>query len=98
MSIARTFALIALLALAAAIPQANAAATPGIINPIASTPTKLYFHVGANQDFPINTQAPPSDQYTRDDHIGLATNSLSCVPSNTPADGNTQKRYTTYYG
>jgi hypothetical protein len=98
MSIARSFALVALLALAAAVPPASAAATPGITNPIASTPTKLYFHVGANQDFPINTQSPPTDGYVKDDHIGLATNSLSCLPSGTPADGNTQKRYTTYYG
>jgi hypothetical protein len=97
MSIARTFVLIALLALAAAVPPASAA-TPGIKNPIASTPTKLYFHVGANQDFPINTQSPPSDGYTKDDHIGLATNSLSCVPSNPATDGTTQKKYTTYYG
>jgi hypothetical protein len=97
MSNARTLVLIALLGVAAAIPATNAAATPGISNPIASTPTKLYFHVGANQDFPINTQLP-DDKYARDDHIGLATNSLSCVPSGTPADGNTQKRYTTYYG
>ncbi|MEA3142812.1 MAG: hypothetical protein QOG31_136 [Thermoplasmata archaeon] len=98
MSNARTIFLIALLGVAAAIPTASAASSPGITNPIASTPTKLYFHVGANQDFPINTQSPPTDGYVKDDHIGLATNSLSCAPAGTPADGNTQKRYTTYYG
>ncbi|MFO1535410.1 MAG: hypothetical protein ABR586_07080 [Thermoplasmatota archaeon] len=97
MSNARPLVLIALVALAAAIPQANAASAPGILNPSASTPTKLYFHVGANQDFPINTQ-PPTDDYAVDDHIGLATNTLSCLPAGTPLDGNTQKLYTTYYG
>src|SRR5258706_10763765 len=98
MSNARTILLIALLGVATAIPAVSASATPGISNPIASTPTKLYFHVGANQDFPINTQSPPATGYVHDDHIGLATSSLSCVPPTDQTAGTTDHRYTTYYG
>ena len=72
-------------------------AQPGISNPTESTPTKLYFHLGANQDFPVNTQKP-EPPFQRDDHAGVATSSLNCVPSNPVTDSLTQKRYTTYYG
>jgi hypothetical protein len=97
MSNASTIALTALVALAAALPAATAQA-PGITNPKTSSPTALYFHVGANQDFPINTQKPPEEGYTRDESFGPGANSLTCLPSGTPADGYTQKRFTTYYG
>jgi hypothetical protein len=99
MSNAPTIALLALLALAAFAPTAGAqAATPGITNPAQSTPTSLYFHVGANQDFPINTQPPPQDAASRDDHFGLATESLSCLPQNDAYRGTTDHKWTTYYG
>ncbi|MEA3203037.1 MAG: hypothetical protein QOI63_707, partial [Thermoplasmata archaeon] len=96
MSNAPTLFLVCLLALAVAAPAANAA-TPGIANPRTSAPTRLFFHLGGGQDFPINTQMP-ADGYSRDESYGTATNSLTCLPAGTPVDGFTQKRYTTYYG
>ncbi|HUR61548.1 MAG TPA: hypothetical protein VM286_04210 [Candidatus Thermoplasmatota archaeon] len=97
MSNARPLILLALLTVAATIPNVNAAATPGITNPSTSSPTNLYFHVGTNQDFPINTQMPAVD-YKADNGIGLATTSLSCLPQTDQTKGQTDKRWTTYYG
>ncbi|HUR61547.1 MAG TPA: hypothetical protein VM286_04205 [Candidatus Thermoplasmatota archaeon] len=98
MSNAPTLAMLTLLAVAACVPAAGAqTAAPGISNPAVSAPTKLYFHVGTNQDFPINTQMPALD-YTADSGFGIANSSLSCLPQNDATKGQTDKRLTTYYG
>ncbi|MEA3203021.1 MAG: hypothetical protein QOI63_687 [Thermoplasmata archaeon] len=71
---------------------------PGIHNPVASTPARLYFHLAdARQDFAINAQAPPEEAAVAPANA-LADQSLSCLPEGTPVDGATQRHSTTYYG
>ena len=79
--------------------QAQASAGPaiGITNPSTSTPTKLYFHLINFQDFPINTQKP-DDKYTDSSAIGLATNTLTCVPKPPAGTGNPFQEFHKYYG
>jgi hypothetical protein len=91
-----------LLALATAslllgVAPAAQAQTPGINNPTVSTPTTLYFHLINFQDFPINTQKP-DDRFTDASAIGLATNSLTCVPKPPAGTGNPFQEFHKYYG
>src|SRR5688572_19163821 len=51
----------------------------GIENPEGAAPVALYFHLLNIQDFPINTQAP-DERYTDETTLGLAAQTLSCVP------------------
>lgn len=78
-----------------AIAMAPAAHAQGIDNPDA--PTTLYFHLSANQDFPINTQ-PPDDRYASDDSRGLLAPTTSCVPDPTGQLGQLSKSFHTLYG
>jgi hypothetical protein len=68
----------------------------GITNPETPTPTTLYFHINGFQDFAINTQKP-EDKYSETAGVGLATNSLTCIP-NPPAGGSPFVDYHKYYG
>ncbi|MEK6985268.1 MAG: hypothetical protein AABX89_02665 [Candidatus Thermoplasmatota archaeon] len=55
------------------------AGTGGIDNPNTPSDTTLYFHIiDALNDAPINTQEP-SDNYSADEQVGLASNSSSCL-------------------
>lgn len=88
----------ALVALASLLPGATAAdATPGITNPDVPTPVTLYFHINGFQNFPINTQKP-SDLANSNEGIGLATNTLTCVPANPATGAATAHKYHTFYG
>jgi hypothetical protein len=62
--------------------------------PLRSTATTLYFHMGGFQDFPINTQRP-DDNFTQDVVFGAGTNSLSCVQQ-TPTTAS--QEFHTFYG
>ncbi|HUR62246.1 MAG TPA: hypothetical protein VM286_07790 [Candidatus Thermoplasmatota archaeon] len=67
------------------------------MNPAQSTPTTLYFHVAsAGQDFPINTQAPPAT-FERDDQLGVAAATLTCLPEGMPLEAQ-RRAFTTYHG
>jgi hypothetical protein len=86
----------AIAALFLGLAPAAQAQTVGITNPNASTPTTLYFHLINFQDFPINTQKP-DDRYTDSSAIGLATNTLTCIP-NPPVAGSPFQEFHRYYG
>ncbi|MEA3135738.1 MAG: hypothetical protein QOC71_19, partial [Thermoplasmata archaeon] len=64
--------------------------------PAGATPVTLYGHVvHMGQDFPLNTQEPPSD-FVVDEGIGLMTNTLTCLPATGVV--NTSQGYHTMYG
>lgn len=86
---------VVLILLVALVPLA-AAQEPGLHNPDASTPTTLYFHIDGFQQFPINTQ-PPDDRYKTSEKLGLATNSLGCLPE-VEGLGLASASYHTFYG
>lgn len=78
------------------------AATPasgqvGIQNPSTSTPVTMYFHLDAQQDFPINTQ-PPDDRFARADDLGLVAFTTSCLPDPTGQLGIVSQSFHTLYG
>lgn len=75
---------------------AQGSAPVGIQNPVASTPTILYFHLVDFQDFPINTQKP-DDRYTEETGVGVATPSTTCIP-NPDLGGSPFVDHHTYYG
>ncbi len=66
-----------------------------IDNPEVSTPTTLYFHLDAHQDFPINTQ-PPDDRYAKGSTRGLLASTTTCTPEGTP--GQFHQDHHTVYG
>ncbi len=74
-----------------------AQASPVIQNPTASAPTTLYMHIDGIQDFPINTQ-PPDDRFQTSEAFGLATSTLSCLPTDVPGTSADNSEYHTYYG
>jgi uncharacterized protein (TIGR03382 family) len=76
---------------------APATAQVGIENPDLSTPTTLYFHLDAQQDFPINTQ-PPDDRYAKDDSRGLLAPTTSCIPDPSGQIGLVTQSFHTLYG
>ncbi len=90
-------ATVALLALGLfAAPTSAQAVTAGITNPLAPTPTNLYFHVlDALQEMPINTQQP-DPAFAKDAPVGLATSSTTCLHQ-APGDPFSQE-YHQYYG
>lgn len=59
------------------------------------TPTTLYFHLDAHQDFPINTQ-PPDDRYAKGSTRGLLASTTTCTPEGTP--GQFHQDHHTVYG
>lgn len=62
-----------------------------------AAPATLYAHLVSNfYDFPMNTQEP-DPAFAFDEGVGLATNTLTCVPQ-TPANGATREDYHTMYG
>jgi hypothetical protein len=93
---ARTAALVMLLSLAFLLPPMVSAKEPGIYNPDAASPVKLYMHLIDVQDFPINTQEP-DDKYTQETSYGLATSTVTCAPDDTPGV-NLETPWHTFYG
>lgn len=71
------------------------AAQSTIQNPDVSTPTTLYFHLDAHQDFPINTQ-PPDDRYAKGSTRGAIASTTTCTPEQTP--GQFHQSHHTVYG
>lgn len=88
-------AVIALAALLAAPPAL--AQGVGIQNPEAPTPTTLYFHLSAYQDFPINTQLP-DDRFSQETSRGLTAPTTSCVPEEEGVTTQASKSFHTFYG
>ncbi len=72
-----------------------AAQDVGIQNPTESTPTTLFFHLNAFQDFPINTQAP-DDRYARGSTRGILAPTTTCTPDSAP--GQVHQSHHTLYG
>lgn len=66
-----------------------------IQNPDDPTPTTLYFHLDAYQDFPINTQ-PPDDRYAKGSTRGVLASTTTCTPEQVP--GQFHQSHHTVYG
>jgi hypothetical protein len=94
------FAILLGLMLAGLVPSAGASpvgqGSVGIVNPSASAPVKLYFHLVNIGDFPINTQLPPAD-YTYEQIVGTTLHTLTCAPD-PGVTGFTKNDYSTSYG
>lgn len=89
---------VALVALAALLVAPPALAQDvGIDNPAAPTPTTLYFHLSAYQDFPINTQLP-DDRFSQETSRGLTAPTTSCVPEEDGVTTQASKSFHTFYG
>lgn len=67
----------------------------GINNPTDATPTTLFFHLDAQQDFPINTQAP-DDRYSKGSTRGILAPTTTCTPEALP--GQIHQSQHTLYG
>ncbi|MFA5944218.1 MAG: hypothetical protein WC876_07115 [Candidatus Thermoplasmatota archaeon] len=82
-----------LLALLATVPASDA---QSVSAPVGSTPTTLYMHLLDVQDFPVNTQEP-DPRFTNTPAIGLAANTLTCLP-NPPTGGAPIQDFHTWHG
>ncbi len=85
----RALILVALLLVSGSVAQST------IDNPDASTPTTLYFHLDAHQDFPINTQLP-DDRYAKGSSRGVLASTTTCSPDGAP--GQVDQSHHTVYG
>jgi hypothetical protein len=66
-----------------------------IDNPDEGADTTLFFHLDANQDFPINTQ-PPDDKFAKGSTRGVLASTTTCSPDGSP--GQASQDHHTVYG